>query len=416
MMEKFAGYGFNKSHSAAYSVVAYHTAYLKAHYPAEFMAAHCTTEANDSKKLAIALEEAKRMGLRLLPPCVNGSHRHFTVEREGEARAVRLGLVAVKGVGDAAIDALTAERERRGPYGSLFDFCKRVDPRAYNKAVVEALARAGAFDFGEGHRAQFAAAAEDAFRFGQQHQANKAMGQNSLFGGDGASGLEEAFDPALPLVEPWSRGEALRHERDLMGFYLSGHPLDAFEAEVRAFVTVQFGDTEDLDPSREHRACGIITEVKQVVTKSGKPMAFLTLEDQTGQGEVVLFTSVFERVSHLLKPDEVVMVKGPIEIRGGLKIKANSVDPMWKVREQYVKSVVLRLNADDTLPEALEELHALCERNRGQIPLLFDVEVAALPKPVRLRARTPMIEPTPELMAGMYRLFGRDGVALEGEA
>lgn len=401
----------HNSHSAAYSLVAYHTAYLKAHYPAEFMAAVLTNEAGDSKKLAVALDEARRMGLELLPPCVNASEHHFTVE----GGKVRYGLYAVKTVGAGAIEAITAERAERGPFASLFDFCRRVDLHAVNKTALEALCRAGAFDFCEAHRAQLATAAEDAYRFGQQHQVNRALGQNSLFGGDGAA--QDDFEPNLPHVEPWTRGEILRHEKDLMGFYVSGHPLDAYEAEVRAFVTAYLGRPDELDLEREQKACGIITEVKQITTKAGKPMAFLTLEDQTGQGEVVLFTSVFERHSHLLKPDEVVMVRGQAEVRGGaVKLKATAIDPMWKVREQYVKRIVLRLNADETAGEAMEEFFALCQRNRGPVQLLFDVETAQLPRPVRLRAQKGMVEPTPELMQGIYRLFGREMVALEGEA
>jgi DNA polymerase III subunit alpha len=411
LMEKFAGYGFNKSHAAAYSVVAYQTAYLKAHFPAEFMAAHLTNEASDSKKLSIALEEARRMDLALLPPCANNSFRHFSVEGEN----IRFGLYAVKGVGEGAIEAIVAERETGGPYSSLFDFCKRVDLRAVGKTVIEALVRAGAFDFCDAHRAQLAAAAEDAFRYGQQHQANKAMGQSSLFGGDGASG-DDGFEPSLPVVETWTRGERLRYERELTGFYVSGHPLDAFDAEIRAFVTAQLGKADDIDASREHRLCGIITEVKTITTKAGKPMAFVTLEDQTGQGEVVLFTSVFERCSHLLKVDEVVMVRGPVEIRGGnLKVRANTLDPMWKVREQYVTQVVLQLDADATDADTLEALHGLCERNRGAVPVLFEVALRELARPIRLRARNTPVELTPELMQGLYRLVGREAVALEGD-
>ncbi len=378
------------------------------------MAAYLTNEAGDSKKLAVALDEARRMGLDLLPPCVNSSEHHFNVEATDAGPRIRFGLYAVKGVGAGAIEAIVAERAEHGAYESLFDFCKRVDLAAVNKAALESLAKAGAFDFSEAHRAQLASAVEDAHRFGQQHQVNKALGQNSLFGTGGAA--QDDFEPSLPHVEPWTRGETLRHEKDLVGFYVSGHPLDAYEAEARAFVTAYLGRADDIDLEREQRVCGIITEVKQITTKSGKPMAFLTLEDQTGQGEVVLFTKVFERHQHLLRTDEVVMVRGQAEVRGGVKIKATALDPMWKVREQYVKRIILRLDADETQPEAMDELWALCERNRGPAQLMFDVETQAIPKPVRLRAQKGMVEPTPELMQGIYRLFGREMVMLEGEA
>src|SRR5690606_22467525 len=219
-----AGYGFNKSHSAAYSVVAYQTAYLKAHYPAEFMAAVLTTEMHDSKKLATALEATRGAGIEILPPCVNRSAAHFTVE----GGRVRFGLAAIKGVGHGAIEAVVEAREKAGgAFGSLFDLVRDLDLRAVGKKTLEALAQAGALDAFEGHRAQHVAAVETAFGWAQKRQADKAAGQNSLFGGFGGDGAGE-YLPALPHAEPWTRGEQLRFERDLMGFYVSGHPLDDY--------------------------------------------------------------------------------------------------------------------------------------------------------------------------------------------
>ncbi|MDX1420227.1 MAG: DNA polymerase III subunit alpha, partial [Rubricoccaceae bacterium] len=256
MMAKFAGYGFNKSHSAAYSVVAYQTAYLKAHYPAEFMAAVLTTEMHDSKKLAIALDATRMAGLEILPPCVNRSDAHFAVE----GGRVRFGLAAIKGVGHGAIEALIEAREAAGgAFTDLFDLVRELDLRAVGKKTLEALAQAGALDAFEGHRAQQCEAIEVAFSWAQKRQADKAAGQNSLFGETDGDG--DGFVPALPHKEPWAKGEALRYERDLMGFYVSGHPLDDYAAEARTFATMQMGETEAVPHESDQTVCGIVTEV-----------------------------------------------------------------------------------------------------------------------------------------------------------
>src|SRR5690606_24697456 len=407
-----AGYGFNKSHSAAYSVVAYQTAYLKAHYPAEFMAAVLTTEMHDSKKLAVALDATRAAGLEILPPCVNRSAAHFTVEHG----RVRFGLAAIKGVGHGAIEAILAAREKcGGAFTDLFELTRDLDLRAVGKKTLEALAQAGALDAFEGHRAQHVAAVELAFSWAQKRQADKAAGQSSLFGGPGGDD-DAAFTPALPHVEPWGRGEQLRYERDLMGFYVSGHPLDDYAAEARTFATMRLGETEGVPHESDQTACGIVTAVQRRTTKSGRPIAFVTLEDTTGTAEVVLFAQTLERFGHLLNVDEVMLVRGKVEVGGDVKLIAREVIPMWRVREQLVRAIVLRLDADETRPEALDQLAALCEANRGRVKLYFDVSTTALARPVRLHARTAVVDPTPELMKGLSRLFGREAVMLEAEA
>ncbi|MEL6613994.1 MAG: DNA polymerase III subunit alpha, partial [Bacteroidota bacterium] len=257
MMAKFAGYGFNKSHSAAYSVVAYHTAYLKAHYPAEFMAAVLTTEMADSKKLAIALDATRSAGIELLPPDVNTSRDHFTVETINGKHCIRFGLGAIKGVGHGAVEAIEAGRAKEGGrFTSIFTMCKSLDLRTVGKRTVEALAAAGALDSLEGHRAQLVQAVDLAWQYAQKAQADEAAGQNSLFGEQGVGGSD--FEPALPMVEPWGRGQKLREERDLIGFYVSGHPLDDYAAEARTFSSVNLSDTEHVQEGSDASVCGIV--------------------------------------------------------------------------------------------------------------------------------------------------------------
>lgn len=429
MMEKFAGYGFNRSHAAAYSVVAYQTAFLKARYPAEFMAAAMTNEMGSTEKLAIVLEEARRMEIAMLPPSVNFSQAHFTVEH-GQ---IRFGLGAIKGVGLGAIEALVVSREKHGPFRTVFHMTKELDLRAIGKKALESLARAGAMDDLEGHRAQLVEAIDLAVQYAQKIQADRAAGQSSLFG---EMGNASSMEPNLPMVEPWPKSRLLKEERELMGFYISGHPLEAFLAEYRAFTTAQLGHVEEdveavpVESDRgehgrngaprkpQHRFCGIITEVQRRTSKTGKPLAFATIEDFSGQGEIVCFSSVYDRVQNYLKVDEIVLVKGEVEIRGGaVKILAQDVIPMWKVREQMVKAIVLRVNMDRVQTDQIDKLQTLCESNRGTCKLYFEVEAGDLPTgPQRIRSRRYVIDPTPELMLGMQRLFGRENVLLEGEA
>src|SRR5690606_16445277 len=340
---------FNKSHSAAYSVVAYQTAYLKAHFPAAFMAAAMTNEMGDTKRLSTVLDEARQMGLEVLGPSINASEKHFTVDGD----RIRFGLGAIKGVGTAAIEAIVAVRKEHGPFQTLFDLVRNLDLRAVNKKTLESLARAGALDELEGHRAQLVAAIDLAVQFAQRVQADKAAGQNSLFGSEGAGIV---MTPALPTVDRWPRSRLLKEERELMGFYVSGHPLDAYAAEARAFATAQFGRIAENLPDGEptgngdqngyqrgpqHCFFGIIMDVQRRSTRYGKPIAFATIEVFTGQGEVVCFANVFNRVQNYLVVDEVVMVTGEVEVRrGGEKVIAREIMPMWKVREQLVKSIV----------------------------------------------------------------------------
>ncbi|NBC16885.1 MAG: DNA polymerase III subunit alpha [Bacteroidetes bacterium] len=429
MMARFAGYGFNKSHSAAYSIVAYQTAYLKAHYPAEFMAAAMTNEMGSTDKLSVVLEEAQKQGLEMLPPSINKSMAHFTVE-DG---SIRFGLGAIKGVGLGAIEALIETREEHGPFTSIFGLVEHLDLRTVGKRALECLATVGALDDLEGHRAQLAEAVEAAVQYGQKVQADRAAGQNSLFGGDGATpGM--SMEPNLPMVEPWTMARLLKEERDLLGVYVSGHPLDQYRPEATAFATAQLGDVEAIvaaeepDPQGDgyggrprkpvHTVCGILTDVQRRTTKSGKPIAFASIEDFTGQGEIVCFSSILDRVQAYLEVDKVVMVRGETEVRGGdVKILAREIWPMWKVREQLVKAIILRIDTATVQLDALNRLQRLCDENRGHCKLYFDLVDPDLPMGrQRIRSRSYVVDPTPELMRGVTRLFGRDNVVLEGEA
>ncbi len=426
MMANFAGYGFNKSHSAAYSVVAYQTAYLKANYPAEFMAAAMTNEMGDTKKLAVVLEEARHLGIEMLPPSVNHSRAHFTVEGD----KIRFGLGAIKGVGLGAIEAIGQAREKHGAAATMFEFVKNLDLRAVNKKALESLARTGALDDLEGHRAQLVDAIETAVQYAQKIQADRLAGQNSLFGLTGESAA--LMEPALPPIEPWSRAQLLKQERELIGVYVSGHPLEAYMPEIRAFATAEFDKVDELgivdaDDSTNGRAngrqrgpvhsfLGIITDVNRRTTRTGKPIAFVTIEDFTGSGELVCFSSTYDKVQSYLKPDEIILARGETELRGGsVKVIVQDILPMWKVREQLVKSMTLQVDIDRMKPEMMIAFRDVCDLNRGNCALYFNVIADDLPEPGRVHARRFVVDPTPELMREAAAIFGRENVVLHGE-
>lgn len=426
LMAKFAGYGFNKSHAAAYSIVAYQTAFLKAHYPAEFLAAAMTNEMNDTKKLYIVLEDARQLGISLLPPSVNKSYAHFTVEN-GE---IRFGLCGIKGVGSSAIDNIVSVRENGGAFASLFKLTERIDSRTVNKKAVESLARSGALDELQGHRAQLVAAVDAAIQYGQKHQADQLAGKLSLFGdagGDGAAALE----PRLPVIEPWSQARILREERDSVGVYVSGHPLEDFLPEVQAFTSTQIADAHELveEVSKEgndggywaqktrYTFCGIITEVNHRTNKSGRPYAFCQFEDFSGHAEFVCFSNSYDKVQQYLKVDEIVLIKGTPEMRGPLlKVIASDVIPMWKVRSQMVKSLILRIDADRFTETELDALFNLLEDNRGSCKLFFDLISRNAPSPQRILSRTRVIDPTDEVIKGIRNIFGPRAIIVEGES
>ena len=414
----------HNSHSAAYSLVAYRTAFLKAHYPAEFMAAAMTNDLDKTDKLTKLLEEADKMNLDVLPPSVNRSAAHFTVD-EGQ---IRFGLGAVKGVGMGAVESIVEARgDAEQAFADLFDLVEEIDLRQANKGVIEALARSGAMDELEGHRAQLVEAADDAVRHGQKAQADAAAGQHSLFGEADAE-TSAAMQPSLPDVESWSKARALKEEREVTGFYVSGHPLESFRAEAEAFATAKLGQTERFDQQQatpggdgysrqrgpKHAFCGILTEVDFNTTRKGKPIGFATLEDFSGRGDLVIFANVLDRVRQYLEVDRVVLVKGETEVRGGTtNVVVNDIVPMWKVREQMVQSLTLRLNPDRTEPSKIRALRRLCEEHVGSCQLYFDLVVPGLAEPQRVRSRKHMIEPTQPLMKGIRRLFGNGRLTME---
>ena len=369
LIDKFGGYGFNKSHSAAYAMIAFQTAYLKAHYPVQFMAALLTLDMGNQDKTIKNIAECRAMGIKILPPDVNESQADFSVV-DGK---IRFGLAAVKNVGMKAVELVIEERDRHGPFGDLLDFCRRVDGSKVNRRVLEGLIQCGAFDFTGEFRSRLFAGLDDALRIcGANHDPN----QLNIFGllpvqNGGGRGLLE-----LPDIPEWSKAERLRREKEGLGFYITGHPLDSFGEEIDRFATSLVQDLPSRKDKTQVKIAGVVESVKLKRTKRNDKMAVIQLEDLTGSTEVVIFPDVFAAVSHLLKGDDPLLVTGSVEIgETAAKVIAKEVERLSDVRLGVVKSILVLLENGMASRETLESLRDIVFKYPGESRLLFKVGV-----------------------------------------
>lgn len=321
LMEYFAGYGFNASHSAAYGLLAYQTAYLKANYPEEFMAALLTSVMGNADKVAIYIEECRRMGIKVLPPDVNQSGLGFTVTEAG----IRMGLAAIKNVGQGPIQAIIAARND-GPFLSFQDLCERVDLSQVNKRVLESLIRAGALDSLGGHRAQYMAALDLMVEHGQQVQRERAGGQLSLFD---VLGEKEAAEIPLPQVPAWTEADILQNEKEYLGLYISGHPLDQFRTLLHSPGFTPLAQLGEMAEGKMVYCGGLLVEIKPTLSRRGEEMAFAWLEDLAGKVELVIFSSILKKYRSLLQPERTLAIKGKVNHNDdGVKLLVEEVLPL----------------------------------------------------------------------------------------
>ena len=336
LLVPFAGYGFNKSHAAAYSLIAYHTAYLKANYPAEFMAANLTNEIASTDKLAEYIGEARTMGLAVLPPDINLSERNFTVQ---EGRIV-FGLLGIKNVGTTAVDQILAERAKGGPFPGFLDFLERLDLKVVNRKVVETLVACGVFDSLGENRATLAHNLDRLLEAVASSREARRFGQTVLFD---ALGEEAALRVALERVPEWPQLEALNHERLNLGFYFSGHPLDKYRRQIQDCADLDLGALGEASTERLFTVIGLLKEVKEIVTKNGRRMAFAALEDLRGSVELVVFADVFEKSRALLAVDRVVAAVGRLDrSRGDPKLKVERLLPPEDLAPRPPRAVHVR--------------------------------------------------------------------------
>jgi DNA polymerase-3 subunit alpha len=369
-METFAAYGFNKSHSAAYALVSYHTAYLKAHYPREFLAALLTMEMGNTDKVYKNLADARRHGIHVLPPDVNSSRADFTVCEEG----IRFGLGAVKGVGEKAIEAIVAARED-GPFTSLGDFCARTGGGQVNRRVVEGLIKAGAFDTVCEHRARLSAGIDQSMAWAARVADDRAAGQIGLFGGAGG---ESEPEPEAPIIPEWEPAKRLEHEHELVGFYISGHPLDGHATDLELLPATS---TAEFDPRMDQqtiRLAGVTNTIQRKNSKKGDRYATFNLEDRDGIVEVIAWPKVYGICEPAIMTKSPVMITGRLEFgekraAGGddgfaltPQIIAEEIVTIGDARRRFAKTVEFHFNADEVTDDCIDRLKTLLERHPGK--------------------------------------------------
>ncbi|OEY67822.1 DNA polymerase III subunit alpha [Marinobacter sp. X15-166B] len=354
LVEKFAGYGFNKSHSAAYALVSYQTLWLKAHYTAEFMAAVLTADMQNTDKIVTLVEECRHLKLELLPPDVSRSEYTFTVDDDGN---VVYGLGAIKGLGEGPIHSIVEARAEGGPFKDLFDFCHRVDLKRVNKRALEALIRSGAMDnLGPG-RAQLMASIEKAVQQAGQQSRNESVGMMDMFGDALTGGDGEDVYADVAGVREWTEKVRLKGEKDTLGIYLTGHPFDEYEREVRRFVR---SSIQELKPSRTpQRVAGLVVAQRSMKTRTGNTMSFITLDDRSARIEATLFSEVFFESRELLQSDQVIIVEGQVshdDYSGQMKMRVSSVMDVATARQRFSRGLKLALDAAQLQNGLLEQL------------------------------------------------------------
>lgn len=405
--EKFASYAFNKSHATCYSWVAYQTAYLKAHYPAEFMAGNMSRCLNDITKITKLMNECQAMGIACMGPDVNESRQKFSANKKSE---VRFGLGAIKGMGDAAAQAIIDEREKNGQYKDIFDFVQRVNLSAVNSKALESLVLSGAFDGFKIKRESFFARNPDGrtfletlMRYGQVYQQEKNESRQSLFG---AMEEVEIATPAIPQAESWSAIEKLNRERDLVGIYLSAHPLDEFEFILKNLCNTQcqeLNDRIELSKKQEVVLGGIVTAVRSKYTKTGKPCGFVTIEDFDGSGELALFGEEWGKWRGMLIEGCTVMVKAQFVQRfrnsDMMEMRITDIQYLQTVKDTQIEKITISLEADKLDDTTVSDLVTIIKDAPGTTQLFFQVRETSNSKPFVLRSRKEKIDISRELIS-----------------
>jgi DNA polymerase-3 subunit alpha len=386
--EAFAQYAFNKSHSTCYAYVAYQTAYLKSHYPSEYMAA-VLNHSGSIEKITFFMEECKRMGLKVLGPDVNESKQGFAVNGKGE---IRVGLGGLKGVGEAAVGAVIEEREKGIPFHSIFDLIKRINQRTVNKKTLESLAYAGAFDcFPEMHRAQYfhiapgdtSTGLEKIIRFGNVVQAQNVQHNNTLFGD---SGLDfEVQSPKIPNCEPWTLTELLNHEKDVTGMFMSGHPLDHFKFEINHYGIVHLADFNEIkeavtlqsNPGKSYRLAGLVIDAQHRITKTGKQFGSFTLEDYSGKSEFILWSEDYARFSNYLEKGKNIFMTGYFKARynrAEFEFKVDKMMMLESIKPHLTKQLVLDLEVRHLNEQMIRFMDKNIRKHPGKSSLKFNIQ------------------------------------------
>ncbi len=412
LMEQFAGYGFNKSHSAAYALVAYHTAYLKAHYPVEFMAALLTAEIGNQDKLTLYLNECRDMGIPILPPDVNSSDLVFTPSGE----SIRFGLTAIKNAGEAAIDSVLSARWKLGRFENVFQFCENVDLRLLNKRVIESLIKAGALDSLGARRSQMMSVLDRAMELGGNRQRAAASAQHGLFAGGGEP--EPVVAVPLPDIAEWSETERLAGEKEVLGFYVTGHPLEKYADRIAGLVKNDSSSIDSLAHDSQVTLAGILTGLKVRPSKKGDLWAAANLEDMRGAVELLVFPQAYQQLQGVLKPEAALLIKGRVRIEENAKTKVvvSEAKPLESAGNGSRPELLIRINVESMAPEAIEEIDKILASSPGESPVAFELRRAgdfqARLRP--LKART--VKPDSRLLSKLGELCGEEPVLVSKTA
>ncbi|OGP85570.1 MAG: DNA polymerase III subunit alpha [Deltaproteobacteria bacterium RBG_16_54_11] len=406
MMTKFAEYGFNKSHSAAYALIAYQTAYLKVHYPLEFMAALLTCDMDNTDKVMRFVAECREKAIEVLPPDINESDWGFTVS-EGK---IRYGLGAVKNVGFGAVEEIVRLREEGAQISSLFDFCESVDLRKVNRRVIESFIKAGAFDSIGARRSQLMLVLEEAMEQGQARQKERRGGQSALF-----DGLQSPHGQTkLLAIEEWPENQLLSFEKEVLGFYLTSHPLIRYQEDIRELTTADTETLAEMANGTQVSIGGLVAEVKEISTKKGDQMAFLSLEDMKGRVEVIIFPDLFRTVRPYLKADVPLLIRGVLD-KGEErhKVKASSVVPLDEAKKERISKVHFRLRTPGLSKEQMLRLREILEENKGGCEALLHLIVPPQSEVIMALSPALTVEPSEQMRQSVEGLFGEKTVEME---
>ena len=428
LIEKFAGYGFNKSHATRYSFVAYQTAWLKCYFPVEFMAAVLTYEMGNTDKVVDYIEECKIMGIEVLPPDINESFVDFTVvyneehDHRKDSGVFRFGLASVKGVGEKAVEQIIKAREKLAQakvsrFNSLFHFCENVDLRAVNKQVLDALIKGGAFDNLGGSRAQMMAALEKAMQMGSSMQADAASGQMNFFGDGGFGASEQSDEQSLPDVQPWPEQMMLQFEKDVLGFYVTSNPLSKHADVISVYSTVNTSQLTQKSEGRSIVIGGMVMKIRHMVTKNGRnagaKMAVFELEDVQGKVEVVMFPKTLDKFGHLLEVDNILFVKGTVDCRReNPNIICEELIGMEQATEQLAARVWVDMLSLDMTEEKVNAIRNLCKTHRGKSPLNVSVQTTSGYRILALADKSLNVRADVDFCTKMEKVVGRGNVKL----
>ncbi len=413
LIEKFASYGFNKSHALAYSYLAFQTAWLKCHYSAEFLAANLTAEMNSLDKIVQIIDEAKSLGIDVMPPDVNESMAEFTAIDD---TTIRFGLAAIKNLGVGPVSSIITARNEKA-FSSFFDFCTRVDTKVINRRALEALVCSGAFDaMKTGAREQLFEAIDDALKYAQAYNASHDATTGSLFGEEETTA--QVQEPTLPDVAVWSTKERLKKEREYLNFYVSGHPLERYRPHVTSLATLMLGQTDSSLVGNMVRVCGIVTGIRTKLDKRERMIAFVTIEDFTGKAECIFWSEAYGANRDKIEEDAILMVLGRSDLSGGndqLKVIADEVIPIDEAPDRFASGIHIHVQRDNTQPADVKKAFEFLKQARGKGEVVFSVFDEQSDLARRYRSREFTISPSTLVVMEMMKIFGQRQVRFLGK-